>query len=162
MKKIFFLLTILLLSVSCEAQDKVNFSEAALQDTFTAEDGSTQTFGKILEGYKGQTVLIDLWATWCRDCIVGFPSLKALQEDNPEVITLFLSLDKTEKAWKNGIKKYKLEGDHYFLKKGWKSDFCDSIDLDWIPRYIVVNTEGKMSLFRAIKANDQRIKKILK
>jgi len=77
-------------------------------------------------------------------------------------VFLFLSLDKTTENWKKAIKTFKIKGEHYYIASGWKGDFCSSIDLDWIPRYIVINPEGEIALYKAIKADDSRIESILK
>ncbi len=154
--------TILLIFINCEAQDKVTFSPQALQDTFLPLKGGPVTFKEILEAHKGKTILIDIWAGWCRDCIVGMPIVKELQKDHPDVVFVFLSIDKDLPSWKNSIKRFGIEnGEHYFSTGGWNSPFNKSIDLDWVPRYIIVNTEGKMSLFKATKASDLQIKKTL-
>jgi hypothetical protein len=42
-----------------------------------------------------------------------------------------------------------------------KGSFGKSIDLDWIPRYIVVNKKSKISLFRAIETDFELIQKTL-
>lgn len=149
--------------LSCEAQPTpTSFSEDALNDVFINAEGESVSFKSILETYKGKTVLIDVWASWCRDCIVGLPNLKALQSEFTEVSYVFLSMDKTQKSWKNGIKKYDINGEHYFMPSGWDSPFSDFVDLDWVPRYMVVDAEGRITLFRAIKANDPKIKEQLK
>jgi thiol-disulfide isomerase/thioredoxin len=140
----------------------VHFSEDALNDTFITIEGESVSFESILDSYKGQTVLIDVWASWCRDCIVGLPNLKALQKEHDDVVYLFLSMDKTQKSWKNSINKYDITGEHYFMPSGWDSAFSEFVDLDWVPRYMVVDTEQNITLFRAIKADDSRIKDYLK
>lgn len=147
---------------ACKAQDEPKvFSPEALADTFTDENGSAVSFSKILETYKGKQIVIDIWASWCKDCILSMPKLKQLQANNKETVFLFLSLDKSEKAWKNGIEKYKVEGAHYFMKSGWKGDFATFLDLDWIPRYMVVDKTGNISIFRVIKADDKKLKSAL-
>ncbi len=162
MIKHFVFILLLPLFINCEAQDKVNFSPEALQDTFLPLKGGPVTFQEILDKHKDQTILIDIWAGWCRDCIVGMPIVKELQKEYKDVIFVFLSLDKDLSSWKKSIKRFGIEeGEHYFSKGGWKSPFNKSIDLDWVPRYIIVNPEGKMSLFKATKASDIHIKKIL-
>jgi hypothetical protein len=42
-----------------------------------------------------------------------------------------------------------------------KGAFGKSIALDWIPRYMVVNKEGKLVLFKAIETTDERIIEVL-
>ncbi|OUR96029.1 redoxin [Flavobacteriales bacterium 33_180_T64] len=163
MKKIYTLILLCSFFLSCEAQPgPTTFSEKALNDAFVNLEGESVSFKSILEAYKGQTILIDVWASWCRDCIVGLPNLKALQEEHKDVVYVFLSMDKSQKSWRNGIKKYEITGEHYFMPSGWKSDFSDFADLDWVPRYMVVGADGKIKLFRAIKANDPKIKEQLK
>lgn len=42
---------------------------------FAGPDGTTRT----LEDYKGKTVLLHFWATWCAPCVEELPKLQALQ-----------------------------------------------------------------------------------
>ncbi len=74
---------------------------------------------------------------------------------------MFLSVDKNQRNWKKGIEKYNIKGEHYYMQSGWSGDFGDFIDLDWTPRYIVVDKDQKIKLFEAVKANDKRIKEVL-
>ncbi len=155
-----FLIVILVFTFNLQAQ-KINFSTEALNDIMIAVDDSEINFADILETYKGKTIFIDIWAGWCNDCIKGMPKVKKLQKKNKNVVFLFLSLDKTTENWKKAIKTFKIKGEHYYIASGWKGAFCSSIDLDWIPRYIVINPEGEISLYKAIKADDDRISNAL-
>jgi thiol-disulfide isomerase/thioredoxin len=47
-------------------------------------------------------LVIEVWASWCGDCVKAMPKLKDLQ-NNPNVSYLFLSMDKTADKWKAGI-----------------------------------------------------------
>ena len=160
-KHIVFLLLIVLVACT-KAQDKTHFSKKALADVMLDTEGNEFTFAKIINSYKGKKVVIDIWASWCGDCIAGMPRVKELQETYPDAVYLFLSLDKDIASWKKGIKKYKVAGEHYFIPNGWRSDFNKSIDLDWIPRYIVVNPSGEISLFKATKAIDPNLEESIK
>lgn len=146
--------------LNINAQDKV-FSSEALNDNFISENGNEIAFSKILKEHKGKTVFIDIWASWCRDCIKGMPGVKELQKNNKEVVFIYLSLDKNIKIWKKGIQKYELKGNHYFIQSGWEGPFCSNIELNWIPRYLIINPEGKISLYKAITTDEQKLKKIL-
>lgn len=158
-----FLIFLLFMAWDIQAQDTVNFTPEALQDTFLTLEAKPITFQEILDKNAGKTILIDIWAGWCRDCIVGMPIVKELQEEYNDVVFVFLSLDKDLTSWKRSIERFKIaKGQHYFSTGGWKSPFNKSIELDWVPRYIIVNTEGEMSLYKATKASDRKIKKILK
>lgn len=156
-----FLLAVLQLSIVAGAQEK-DFSQAALSDTLLDTEGNEVTFASILQKHEGKTVFIDIWATWCRDCLEAMPQLHELMNEAKNVDFVFLSLDKNRNSWKKGIKKYDLaSGDHYFSATGWKSDLFASIDLDWIPRYMIVGPDGKIELFKAIKFDDNELKRII-
>jgi thiol-disulfide isomerase/thioredoxin len=148
---------------SCaQGQDLVVFPQEALEDVFLSLAGEENSFASILESHKGETIFIDVWAAWCRDCIEGMPKLKKMQATFPEATFLFLSLDRSVASWKKGIKKYTLEGSHHFISSGWKGAFGKAIDLDWIPRYMIVDKTGAISLYRAIALDDYRINEVLK
>ncbi|UYW02187.1 TlpA family protein disulfide reductase [Flavobacterium agricola] len=159
MKKKFILLSFILLSAVTVAQTK--FNETALNYKMELLDGKTQTFKKILNKYKGKTVLIDVWASWCPDCIKGLPKLKELQAQHPEVVYLFLDLDKTQDKWKAAIEKYDIKGEHIYAEGGMKSEFGQAIKLDWIPRYILINKKGDIEVFRAITADNENLETTL-
>ena len=117
----------------------------------------------MLHQYKGKKVLIDVWASWCGDCIKGLPSVRNPQKEYPKVIFLFLSVDKSKNAWKNGVQRFQIKGEHYNFPKGMKSgEFIDFMSLTWIPRYMVIDERGKISLFKATSASDSRIIEALK
>ncbi|MFL9844414.1 TlpA family protein disulfide reductase [Flavobacterium rhizosphaerae] len=158
MKKL-LLLSILFTMISCsEKKDKTEFGKEALEAKMTAVDGNELAFKDILEKYKGNVVVIDVWASWCPDCKAGMPKLHALQEQFPNVKYLFLSYDRETDAWKKGIETFGTKGDNYHVGANMKKGaFAEDIKLDWIPRYMVVNKEGNIVLFRAIEADDENL-----
>jgi thiol-disulfide isomerase/thioredoxin len=161
MKKIIYLSLVLISFISCKAQNETKFSEAALNDTFENLEGAPIAFKDILKAHSGKPIVIDIWASWCGDCIKGMPKVKALQKAHPEAAYLFLSLDRRQEAWKRGIKKYNVQGEHYYLPKGKKSAFGNFVNIDWIPRYMVVDSKGNIKLFKAIEADNNQITKAL-
>lgn len=146
------------------AQDIIDrFPEEAMANKLYTTDGKTETFEDVLAQYKGKPIMIDIWASWCKDCIGGIPKVKKLQEEHPNIVFLFLSVDEDgkEAAWTKAIEKYELTGEHYRIVGGWKSDLCSSIDLDWIPRYMIVDSEGNILHYKSIEANDEKLEKLL-
>ena len=45
---------------------------------------------------------------------------------------------------------------------GMKGTFGKSIDLDWIPRYMVINKNGSIAIYRAIETDFDKINTTLK
>ena len=159
MKK-FLLLSLLLVSIGC--QRPTEFSDEALQDEFISINQQELTLSSILTKHKGEKILIDIWASWCRDCIVTLPELKKLQNENPDVHFVFLSLDKSKERWARAIDLLKIKGDHYYMKTGKKGALGKFLNLWWIPRYVAVNEFGEITLFKATKITDKNILKALK
>ncbi|PWL37346.1 thiol-disulfide oxidoreductase [Flagellimonas aquimarina] len=51
------------------------------------------------ESYKGEVVVVNLWATWCPPCVAELPSLVALHQDyKDEVVFAFVANDKKGKV----------------------------------------------------------------
>ncbi|SDS10960.1 Thioredoxin-like [Formosa sp. Hel1_31_208] len=162
MNKFLALIIVMVCFINCEAQpDPTSFSDAALNGVFVDSKGDAHSLQSVLETHQGKTILIDVWASWCRDCIVSLPDLNAVQNEYADVVFVFLSIDKTEKSWKKGIRKYHIKGEHYFMSDGWDSAFSEFVDLDWVPRYMVIDKEGHIALFRAVKITDPKIKEHL-
>ena len=163
MKKIATLFGIVLTAISCSNAQEKQFSEEALQGKLTTTEGEVVSFERILEENKGKTLVIEVWASWCGDCIKAMPKLKKLQANNPDVSYVFISADKAMDKWKEGIAKHELQGSHYWIddKDGMKGSFGKSIDLDWIPRYIVVDKTRKVVLYRAIETDFEKINNAL-
>lgn len=157
-----YLFVLWLSFTSCNTKEPTAFSEAALSDTFITLEGSEVTLQSILEKHKGKTIVVDIWASWCSDCIQGMPKVKALQKEYTDVVYLFFSLDKGIEAWKRGIKRYNVEGEHYYLPKAKKSAFGNFVNISWIPRYMVVNKANEIVVFNVIEADDDKLIKALK
>ncbi len=161
MKKLLPILLFTLSFLSC-AEDPVQFSEAALNDTFVSLEGEEVTFKSILEKHKDKTIVIDIWASWCPDCLRGMPKVKALQETYKDVAYVFLSLDRGQKAWKKGIEKYNVVGDHYYMPNAKDCDFADFVSISWIPRYMVINKANEIVVFDVIEADDEKLIEAIK
>ena len=163
MKKIVYIMAIVLTSISCTGQ-KSEFSKESLAYELTEKGGEKVTFQSILEANKGKKVVIEIWAGWCSDCIKAMPKVKELQSKNPDVAYVFISMDKSMEKWLEAVEKHDLSGQMYWVNdaKMMKGEFGKSIDLDWIPRYIVVNEKGQIVLYRAIETEFDKMEKALK
>ncbi|MFV8377066.1 TlpA family protein disulfide reductase [Flavobacterium sp. LB1P62] len=161
MKKI-FVLFIAFVTFSCTQAQKKTFSKEALSETLLSTDGNQVAFKNILKKYKGKTLVIEVWASWCGDCVKAMPKIKELQANNPDVAYVFISMDKAVDKWKIGIEKHELKGDHFMANDQMKGVFGKAIDLDWIPRYIIIDKTGKIVLYRAIETDFDLINETLK
>lgn len=156
------LIVITIFLAGCSFENPTEFTKEALTEEFVSLENENSTIGAILSEYKGRKVLIDIWASWCKDCIIGLPNLKKFQRQNPDVVYLFLSLDKSTKSWRNAIDKFGIEGEHFFMQDGKKGAFGKFLNLWWIPRYVVLDEKGEIVLYKATKIIDKNIVQALK
>ncbi len=159
--KIFVLITLLISFLSCAQKDQTTLKKESLENMMITTENKSIVLSEILKNHEGKTVVIDVWASWCSDCLKGIPKLRTLQEQYPNVVYLFISMDKTYETWMQGIEKYDLKGEHYLTSDGMKGTFGKSIELDWIPRYMVIDKTGKIALYKAIEADDEKLIKTL-
>ena len=147
---------------SCTSEAPTQFSEKALHEKIVSTTETLVTFKEVLNTHKGKKIMIDFWASWCKDCLEGLPKVKQLQEEFPEVVFVFLSVDKKTDSWKYAINKHNIKGEHFNLPKGMSDgELVNFIGLDWIPRYLVVDENGRIVLFKAIDTSDKKIKEAL-
>ncbi|WP_159802133.1 TlpA disulfide reductase family protein [Flavobacterium sp. MK4S-17] len=163
MKKILLLPLLLVSLASCSQDSPTAFTPETLAAKMTSVDGKELTFKEVLEKHKGKVVVIDVWASWCPDCKKGMPKVHDLQKQFPNVDYVFLSYDRYDDKWKQGIESFGTKGDNYHVGTNMKKGaFSEGIKLDWIPRYMVVDKNGKIALFKAIEADDKKLIATLK
>jgi len=101
-----------------------------------------------LSDLKGKYVYIDVWATWCGPCIKQVPYLKKLEEryHDKNVVFVSISVDKEEvkATWKQMIIDKQLGGLQLFADKSFDSAFMDAYAVNSIPRFILIDPEGKI------------------
>ena len=96
--------------------------------------------GKFEELIKGdKPVLVDFFATWCGPCMGEMPHFNELSKNYPNIRFIGISVDESEKAWKNRI----ANGDHGAVlelichdsrtKTGW--------DITGIPRFLLIDED---------------------
>ena len=165
MNKLIVLFSIVFATISCSnAQEKENFSEKTLAMQLKNTDNQEVVFKDVVNKFKGKTIVIEVWASWCGDCVKAMPKMKELQKQNPNLVYLFISMDKEYSKWIEGIKKHELIGEHIWANdlKMMKGEFGKSIDLDWIPRYMIIDKNQKIVLYRAIETDFDKINATLK
>ncbi|ENI5461915.1 TlpA family protein disulfide reductase [Flavobacterium psychrophilum] len=162
MRKLIGLLFVIALNISCSNAQKTEFAKETLISKLVAPDASETNLAEIIKKHKGKTLVVEVWASWCGDCVKNIPNIKELQATHSNTDFVFLSCDKTLEAWTKGIEKHELKGDHYLIPEGMKGTFGKSIDLDWIPRYIIVDKTGKIALYKAIETDKEKVNILLK
>lgn len=97
-----------------------------------------------LKDFRGKYVYIDMWATWCGPCRREMPYLKALEEKfaDAQIVFLGLSVDKDKAAWEKMVGEGNMTGVQLYL--GTESSFMDAYRVEGIPRFILLDKEGRI------------------
>lgn len=118
-----------------------------------------------LSDFKGKNVYIDVWATWCGPCKAEAPHWKRLAEeykDRTDIIFLGVSVDKEEDydKWATAVKSGDLAGIQIFAGKD-SGMINRAYEVTGIPRFIVVDKEGKINLYKAPRPSSDQIRGLL-
>jgi thiol-disulfide isomerase/thioredoxin len=101
-----------------------------------------------LEDFKGKYVYIDVWATWCGPCRAEIPSLKKAEEKykDKNIVFVSVSIDKLKdvEKWKTMVKDKELGGVQVFADNDWNSQFVKDFKIAGIPRFILIDPNGKV------------------
>ncbi len=101
-----------------------------------------------LDDLKGKYVYIDLWATWCGPCKAQIPYLKELEKEyhDKNIAFVSLSVDKPKDAdkWVKMVNDMELTGIQLMADNEFKSDFVQSYKVTGIPRFILIDPQGKI------------------
>ncbi len=105
--------------------------------------------GKVItiESLRGNYVLIDFWASWCRPCRAENPNVvKLYNEYKDKGFTVFsVSLDRDKNRWLGAIKQDNLYWpNHVSDLKQWKSEAVKTYGFTGIPFTVLIDKEGKI------------------
>lgn len=122
---------------------------------FVIANGDTLT-GKSLSSFRGSFVVLDFWASWCRDCRRDIPVVKELYNRFAPYGVKFIgvSFDSNREAWDKCIKDNDMNWIHHSELKPWKqTGISEDYHIKWIPTMYLVDKEGKV-MFATIHANE--------
>ena len=98
--------------------------------------GKQQSFG-----FKGQPVVLNIWAEWCAPCILELPELDKLQAKGGVLAVLAVAVDEPDPA--------KVKG--FLINRGLtnlkpyldpKNVFAKALDIKTIPVSVLINKDG--------------------
>lgn len=98
-----------------------------------------------LDDMKGHVVLINFWASWCKPCKTSIPKIKKINThfSNDEFRIVNICLDENIKGWKATVVKEQMIGLHLYAK-GFTSQVAKDYDVQSIPRYFLLDKDGKI------------------
>ena len=114
---------------------------------FTLKDIDGKEFS--ISDFKGKTVVLVFWASWCPDCRAEVPQLKQIAASANPVTTVFVqvSFDRSLEALRSFSVDNALPGVLLFDPAGKKeSKVGADYHVKWIPSLYIIDPEGKIKL----------------
>lgn len=102
---------------------------------------------KSLNDFKGKSLYIDIWTTWCKSCIISFPyreqlikRINALRLDTT-IVFITICTEDSEKKWRKLINELNPSGINLYAKD---TSLYENWKISSFPTYMLVDTTGKI------------------
>lgn len=93
-----------------------------------------------LSQHRGKTIIINVWATWCKPCIEEMPSLEAMQDQlSSDKYVLFLASNEPLEEIRRFKQRYKFDFNYVHLKTS-----PESLGVYSLPTTFILNGEGEL------------------
>ncbi len=128
---------------------------------FTLHD----TEGKVyrLADFKGKLLFIDFWASWCAPCKAQMPYIRELEQEyaGKDIVFASVSLDVSKPAWLKAVKDEGLHGAVLHAEGAFKNAFPVQYGIQAIPRFMLIDANGKLISDNMPKPQDKKAVKAL-
>ena len=100
----------------------------------------------ILNKYRGKTVFIDIWATWCGPCHYGHSTMAPLKEEMKDKPIQYIYISPPSSPfheWKDMIKE--ISGEHYYVTDAQCHEILRHYQSNGYPTYAIHDANGKQT-----------------
>lgn len=112
-----------------------------------------------LDDLKGKFVYIDVWATWCGPCKAEIPFLQKMESayhaKNIAFVSISVDKAKSHDKWKEMVANGKMGGIQLFADNDFDSQFIKDYLINAIPRFILIDPQGKIISANAPRPYDE-------
>lgn len=121
---------------------------------FINQSDTLTTLQQVVALFKGKTVLLDMWGTWCGPCREEIEkhgeAIKNHFENKGLDYLYIANFDLgNEKKWKELIAFFKLEGHHIIANEKLSTHIMSSLKTSGYPTYAIIRSDGTIELSKA-------------
>jgi len=132
---------------------------------FLIDHGGRQiSLDSLIASFKGSLIYIDFWASWCLPCRVEMPTSLNLAAKlrNEKIKFLYISTDDNIGDWRKaaGQEELQVVQSYKFLNFN-KSKLRRSYNIEEIPRYLLIDKQGKIIESNAPRPTDKKLLEII-
>ncbi len=127
-------------------------------------DGRKTTLDKVLHEVRGKVAYVDFWASWCRPCCAEMEPAAELRErmKGKDIEFIYLSTDEDHSKMCGALDKLKLTGCKvYRILNPKAAKFMFDYNIQLIPRYMIIDKNGKIVNDNAPRPSSEEIEDIL-
>lgn len=95
--------------------------------------------GKPIVPKEGKTLILNLWATWCKPCIEEMPALERMADQLPDHFELILASDEKSERIQAFVNRQSLALTFAHLASG-----QDALGVYSLPTTIIIGSDGKI------------------
>ncbi len=145
-----YIVTFILLT-SCAIFHPQKFENNSLNEKILDINGDTLTLKTILSEAGEKKTFIQVYASYCPFSQDSFEDVLALQKKRNDIHYIFLSVDHSYQDWKRGLDDLKMKGKYYYVPKKGKGALGKFLKLKTIPRFLLLQPEGKINVYKTSK-----------
>ena len=99
-------------------------------------DGGTVS----LSDYRGKTVVLNFWATWCSPCLMEIPTFVKFSQENPDIPVLGIAMDGSPSKLAGFARNYNISYPILLSNEQVQSDYKVST----LPMTVIVGPDGEV------------------